>query len=429
MTDLHPELSSKAALPVHRARDFFLARQPILNRDQDLFAYELLFRGAEAGPANVTDDLAATASVIAHASELGMENVIGASLAFINVDAAVLMSDFIYFLPKQKVVLEILETVEVTDKIIARVQELGRAGYSFALDDVVADSAGLQKLLPFIDIIKVDITEMDWDSLACLTRQFKQAGKTLLAEKVEGLEQFQHCLDMGFDYFQGYYFARPTVLTGRKLSPPQIALMQLMAQILSEAELPDIERSIKEDASLGLSLLRLVNAPSSGIAQRIDSLNQALQMLGRHQVQRWLQILLYAEPSKSRGAASPLLMLATTRGKLLELMAQKIRPSDRKTANIAFTVGIMSLMDALFDMPMEAILKQLSVADEVRDALLFRTGIYGDMLKLVECIERINTSGPLVAPLLKRLQLSTEQLYALQLAAFEWSNTVSHHAN
>lgn len=429
MTHLIPALSPETAPPTHRAKDFFLARQPILNRDQDLYAYELLFRSAKEGPANVTDDLSATASVIAHAADLGMENVIGASLAFINVDATVLMNDFIHFLPRHKVVLEILETVEVTDKLAARVQELVRAGYTFALDDVVADSNGLQMLLPFVDIIKVDITEMNWDMLAHLGRQFKQAGKTLLAEKVEGLEQFQRCLDIGFDYFQGYYFARPTILSGRKLSPSQVAIMQVMTQLMSEADLADIERSIKQDASLGLGLLRLVNAPSSTVTRRIDSLSQALQVLGRHHVQRWLQILLYAEPGKLRGATSPLLILATTRGKLLELMAEKVRPGDHNMANIAFTVGIMSLMDALFAMPMEDILKQLLVVDDVRNALLFRSGVYGDMLRLAECIEQINTSGPLLAPLLKRLQLTTEQLYALQLAAFEWSDTVSNNAN
>jgi len=429
MPALAPDFSSETVIPMHRARDFFLARQPILNRDQNLFAYELLFRSAEAGPANVTNDLAATASVIAHASELGLENVIGSSLAFINIDAAVLMSDVIHFLPRHKLVFEILETVEVTDEVIARVRELVYAGYSFALDDVVADSDSLQKLLPLVDIVKIDINEMNSQRLEHLSRQFKLAGKTLLAEKVERVEQFQHCLDLGFDYFQGYYFARPIVLSGKKLSPSQVAIMRLMTQLLSEADLADIERSIKQDASLGLTLLRLVNAPSAGIPQRIDSLSQALQILGRQQVQRWLQILLYAESGKSRGATSPLLVLATTRGKLLELMAEEIRPGDRNMANIAFTVGILSLTDALFDMPMEDILKQLSVVDEVRNALLFRSGIYGDMLKLVECIEQINTSGPMVAPLLERLQLSIDQLYALQLAAFEWSDTVSHSAN
>lgn len=429
MADIVLDTRPKMGGHGQRVKEFFLARQPILDRDQDLFAYELLFRRTVTGPADVTDDLSATASVIAHASELGLDNVIGSSLGFINVDATVLTSDFIHFLPKQKVVLEILETVEVTDRIVARVEELAQAGFSFALDDVVANSDAVQRLLPLVDMIKIDITDMGRDTLSQLSRHFKGKNKTLLAEKVESFEQFQHCLDLDFDYFQGYYFARPTVLTGKKLSPSQVAIVQLMAQLISEAELSEIERSIKQDASLGLTLLRLVNAPVIRVTPRIDSISQALRLLGRQQIQRWLQILLYAETGKSKGASSPLLALATTRGRLLELIAEKIRPGDRNMAGIAFTVGIMSLLDALFGVPMEDILKRLSVADEVRDALLSRGGIYGDMLKLVESIDQIETNGPLVEPLLEKLHLSAEQLYELQVAAFEWSDVVSNSAH
>lgn len=419
------EMGSRA----QRVKEFFLARQPILNRDQDLYAYELLFRRKVTGPADVTDDVCATATVIAHASELGLDNVIGSFLGFINVDATVLASDFIHFLPKQKVVLEILETVEVTDRIVARVEELAHAGFSFALDDVIANSDAVQRLLPVVDFVKIDITGMGLDQLSQLSGHFKRMNKTLLAEKVESLEQFQYCLDLDFDYFQGYYFARPTVLTGKKLSPSQVAIMQLMAQLISEAELAEIERSIKQDASLGLTLLRLVNTPVARAIPRIDSIAQALRLLGRQQIQRWLQILLYAETGKSKGTGSPLLALATTRGRLLELMAEKIRPGDRNMAGIAFTVGIMSLLDALFGVPMEEILKRLSVADEVRAALLSRSGIYGNMLKLVESIDQIETNAPMVAPLLEKLELSAERLYALQVAAFEWSDMVANSAH
>lgn len=419
------DLALNSSEESHRARDFFLARQPILNRDQRLVAYELLFRSAAAGPANVVDDLAATASVIAHASELGMENVIGSSLGYVNIDATVLMSDFVQFLPHDKVVLEILETVKVNDQIIGRVTELVKMGYTFALDDVVAESADVQKLLPLVDIIKLDITDMKQADLFRLSSQFKRANKRLLAEKVETIQQFQHCLDLGFDYFQGYYFAKPVVLTGKKLSPSQLAVMQLILQLAAEADNAEIERSVKRDASLSLTLLRMVNTPAAGVSQRIDSIGQALLVLGRRHLQRWLQILLYAEPGKAGSSTSPLLMLATTRGRLLELMAQKLTPDDRTKADIAFTVGIMSLMDTLFGLPMEKTLEKISVADEVRQALLSRSGMYGDMLKLVECIEHINESGSQVVPLLKKLGLSSDEFNALQVAAFEWSESIS----
>ena len=424
MSQAAPESSLRA----QRMRDFFLARQPILNREQELVAYELLFRSAAAGPANVTNDLFATASVMAHAAELGMENVIGASLGFLNVNAAVLTSDIVRFLPKEKIVLEILETVKVTDRLVARVAELAAEGYRFALDDITADTEDVQKLLPLVEVVKVDIAAMEGEKLTRLAREFKAAQKKLLAEKVENLSQFQNCLDLGFDYFQGYYFAKPFILSGKKLSPSQLAIVQLMGQLASEADTADIARTIKQDASLGLMLLRLVNTPAAGVSQRIDSLGQALTVLGRRQVQRWLQILLYAEPKKAGSASPPLLTLATTRGRMLELMAEKLQPGNRNVADLAFTVGIMSLMDVLFGMPMENILEKLSVADDVRKALQSRQGLYGDMLKLAESIERLEEAESEIAPLLIKLQLRPDDFYEIQLAAFEWSDSIARDA-
>ncbi len=422
------DLLSDPLLDTHRVKEFFLGRQPILNRNQHLIAYELLFRRADVSAASVVDDLAATASVIEHASELGMENVVGSSLGFVNIDANVLMSDFVQFLPRQKVVLEILETVKVTDSVLARVAELKRLGYTFALDDVISDSEDVRRLLPLVDIIKVDLVGMRPADLSQLSRQFKNAKKRLLAEKVENIDQFKLCLDLGFDYFQGYYFAKPVILSGKKLSPSQMALIQLMALLNSDAENAEIESAIKREASLSLNLLRMVNSPALGTGNRIDSLRQALLVLGRRHLQRWLQILLYAEPTKTAGTLSPLLVLATTRGKLLELMANRIKPGNHNVADTAFTVGIMSLMDTLFGTPMEKILEQIAVVDTVSDALLSRSGLYGEMLTLVEHFERLEESSSLLLPALNRLQLTIEDIREMQLSAYEWSEQVAHHS-
>ncbi|WP_420473232.1 EAL and HDOD domain-containing protein [Noviherbaspirillum sp. ST9] len=416
-----------AAIPL-KVREFFLARQPILDRSQALVAYELLFRNAEVGPARVTSDLSATASVIAHASQLGMEKVIGDSIGYLNVDAAVLMSDIFKFLPREKVVLEIVETMKVTPEILARIEHLVADGFRFALDDVITDSDDVQQLLPLVDVIKFDLRDMPLSALLKLTPRFKLSKKKLLAEKVETREQFQTCLELGFDYFQGYYFAKPVILSGKKLSPSQLSVMQLMSLINSEADNSDIERAIKKDVSLCFNLLRLVNTPAVGSPRRIDSVTQALMILGRNQLRRWLQIMLYAEPCKKGQAMTPLLRLATTRGKLLELIAQQVEPRNRGMADTAFTVGIMSLMDTLFSIPMEEILEQVSVVDAVSDALMHRTGVYGGMLSLVEQMERIEEAGPMLDNLVDQFRLSSEDLVNLQLSAFEWSDSVARYA-
>ncbi|WP_151631846.1 EAL and HDOD domain-containing protein [Noviherbaspirillum aerium] len=412
------------AIPL-RVREFFLARQPILDRNQSLVAYELLFRNAASGPARVTSDLSATASVIAHTSQLGMEKVVGESLGYINVDAAVLMSDIFQFLPREKVVLEIVETLKVTPEILDRVGQLVKAGFRFALDDVITDGDDVRQLLPLVEIVKFDLRDMPLSALLKLTAQFKAAGKKLLAEKVETPEQFKTCLDLGFDYFQGYYFAKPVILSGKKLSPSQLAIMHLMNQIRSDADTADIESSVKKDVTLCFNLLRLVNSPAIGAGRRIDSVSQALMLLGRNQLQRWLQIMLYAEPCKKGHNMTPLLTLAATRGKLLELIAQQVDPRNRALADTAFTVGIMSLMDSLFSIPMAQILEQISVVDEVSNALLYRTGPYGEMLRLAEHMERVEEAGSMLDDLILRFQLSDHDLYHLQLSAFEWGDNVA----
>ena len=415
-------VESEVQIPMPYANQFFLARQPILNRSQRLVAYELLYRNAEVHEARVTDGTHATASVIAHASELGMEQVVGDQLAFVNVDTTGLMSDFIHFLPNDKVILEVLESVEPTPEVLKRLQELKQAGYKFALDDVANENDAVTALRPLMDVIKVDIKQIERSRLPALARNLRNPNQKLLAEKVETVEEFRECMDLGFEYFQGYYFARPVILSGKKIAPSQLSIMHLLDLLNRDADQREVERSVKHDPLISLNLLRLVNTPAVGARFRINSVGHALIVLGRRQLQRWLQILLYV---KGAEFDSPLLQMATTRGKTMELVMGQVRPAERVAADIGFTVGIMSLMDALFSVRMGEILDCVNVLDEVRDALLHREGDYGDVLRLIELIERAQ-EGQELTGILHKLDLAPSALYALQREAFEWVNEYAH---
>ena len=415
-------VESEVQIPMPYANQFFLARQPILNRSQRLVAYELLYRNAEVHEARVTDGTHATASVIAHASELGMEQVVGDQLAFVNVDTTGLMSDFIHFLPNDKVILEVLESVEPTPEVLKRVQELKQAGYKFALDDVAGENDAVTALRPLMDVIKVDIKQIERSRLPALARNLRTPNQKLLAEKVETVEEFRECMDLGFEYFQGYYFARPVILSGKKIAPSQLSIMHLLDLLNRDADQREVERSVKHDPLISLNLLRLVNTPAVGARFRINSVGHALIVLGRRQLQRWLQILLYV---KGAEFDSPLLQMATTRGKTMELVMGQVRPAEKVAADIGFTVGIMSLMDALFSVRMGEILDCVNVLDEVRDALLHREGDYGDVLRLIELIERAQ-EGQELTGILHKLDLAPSALYALQREAFEWVNEYAH---
>jgi len=401
--------------------EFYLARQPILGRDQKLVAFELLFRAApEHEDAQLTDYAAATAAVISHASQLGMHQVVGEQVAFVNVDEVVLMSDFVRFLPPDKVILEILETVQPTPQLLGRIRELKELGFKFALDDVIGHSDQVSKLRNLVDVIKVDLQGVGRDGLAELVHALRGPHQKLLAEKVETVEEFQLCLELGFEYFQGYYFARPAILSGKKITPSELVLLRLLDLIHSEADNEAIEAAVKRDALLSLNLLRLVNGYLTGTGvPRVESISQALAQLGRSQLQRWVQILLYSGPEGNVELNSPLLQLATTRGRLLELMTLTVRPGDVAGANTAFTVGILSLMDALFDVPMRTILDKVEISREVRTALLERGGDYGAMLSVAEGLERAEPGRDMAAAL-ARLGLSVKQVREIELAAFGW---------
>jgi len=423
-----PEMTDTASLdhanlPL-RVRDFYLGRQPVLDRNQALVGYELLFRGAAQGDADL-QGMSATAAVIAHTAQLGLARAIGDATCFLNVDREVLFSDIFAFLPRERTVLEIVATVDPDEAVLARMRSLSGHGFRFALDGIDGDSARLQRLLPLIAFVKLDLRATRRDGMASLVERLQGLGKKVIAEKVETRDEYHACLDAGFDCFQGYYFARPAVLGGRKLSPSQAALLALMQLVASDVDNADIERAVKRDVTLALNLLRLVNTPAVGARQRIESVSQALIVLGRRQLQRWLQIMLYAEPGARGHNQTPLLMLATTRGRLMELLAQRLRPGQRFLGDIAFTVGIMSLMDVLFGIPMADIVDQIPVSDEIRAALLQRQGFFGELLRLAEHIEQ---SDEEVLPSLKALAISGDDMVELEMSAFQWSDSVVRYA-
>ena len=421
---MHADPTAAVSVP---SNDFFLARQPILGRDQHLVAFELLFRAAgEDDDAKLTDGAAATAAVISHASQLGMEQVVGEQLAFVNVDEVVLMSDFVRFLPAHKVILEILETVQPTEQLLARVAELKELGFKFAVDDVVEHSAELYKLVALVDVIKVDVKGLQPEELARLADSLKNTGKKLLAEKVETLDEFRLCMELGFEYFQGYYFARPVILTGKKITPSEMGILRLLELVNSNADSQAIETAVKRDALISLNLLRLVNSRAAPGPQ-IESLSQALSQLGRRQLSRWLQILVYTSAGQV-DLDSPLLQLATTRGKLLEMMTLHVRPGDTASADRAFTVGIMSLADALFSVPMADILDNVEVADDVRAALLDRGGDFGTMLRVAELLEAADCGRKLAAAL-RRVGLTVTEIREIELAAFNWVREMTHEVH
>ena len=407
-------------------QDIFIARQPIVDRKESLVAFELLFRsahGATASGVMEVDDTHATAQVLVNAfAEMGIADVLGTHRGFINLNAEILHSDLIELLPKQQVMLELLETIKIDASIIARCHELKAKGFSLALDDVVELTDDIKPLLSIVEVVKLDLMLVDPARLPALVKELKRYPVKLLAEKVEDHEQARRYMEMGFDLFQGYHFARPEMLSGKRSDPSKMVLIRLLSMMFEEADNDKIEEAFKEHADLTYNLMRMVNSVGAGLSTKVSSLKHGLLVLGRQPLRRWVQLLLYAS-SKGEITASPLMQLAATRGKLLELVAQQERPSDPDYADRAFMVGMLSLLDTLLGEPLPDILARMNLQEEVVAALLLHEGSLGELLTLCERIE----TGDIAAiqeKLCVRPGLTVDMLNKAQLEALGWANNI-----
>jgi EAL and modified HD-GYP domain-containing signal transduction protein len=399
---------------------FWLGRQPILDLKSSTIGYELLFRSDSANAATIDDDKMATATVINHAfGELGIASVLGEGRGFINFDADLLLSEVVELLPPERTVIEILEHTKITPEVVERCRELRELGFSFALDDIVQLGGETEQLLPLVDIVKVDVLASQAEQLTELVARARGTGRMqLLAEKVDTREQADRCRELGFDLFQGYFFAKPVVMQGKRNDPSRRVLMQLLQQIVADNDTGSLEETFKQAPDLSYKLMRLVNSVAIGARSPIQSLPHAIKILGRAQLQRWVQVLLFTSQG-SAGFQSPLLNMAAARGKFMELLAAKT--NDRRWSDRAFMTGILSLLDTLLEMPMNDVLAQLSLPDDVCAALLQRRGELGQYLLVIEALERADAAE--VSRLLASGKpCSTADLAQLQITALCWSN-------
>lgn len=406
-------------------QDIFLGRQPILDRKGNVTAYELLFRSSQDNRAGRIDDVAATATVIDHAfSTMGVDAVLGVHRGFINFDEALLLNDVVELLPRDKVVIELLETVPATPQVLARLRQLKAAGFMLALDDYLGDREQKEALFALVDVVKVEISGFEPAALERAVRDLRRYPVRLLAEKVDTHEQVQRCLSAGFEMFQGYYFAKPVILTARRVSPAAQAILRLVGLVVADAEMPEIEAIFRENPDLAVGLLRIVNSVAVGVRQRIDSVRQAIVVLGRNQLNRWLQILVFAigDPSGANHP-SPLTILASTRGRVMEMLATAIGKADSGLREKAFMAGMLSLTDTLLGIPLADILAPLPLATEVKEALLERKGTLGALLELTEMLETGDAAG--IRAALKPLPgLSAQTINQVQMEAMAWADAL-----
>jgi c-di-GMP phosphodiesterase len=363
--------------------DFFIGRQPIFDRHLRVYAYELLYRHANVDRAVITNAETASAEVLFNSLiEIGLDRLVGNHKAFCNFtrDFLIKIADLPF--SNDQVVIEVLESVLPEPEVIDTIKTLSRRGHMIALDDFVV----CEELIPLIkvaDIIKIDVRTQSRAKVTgelSYLRQFKPL--KFLAEKVESHEDYLFCRELDFDYFQGFFFSKPQIVSGQKLPHSRLAILNLLAELHQcEIDLNKLQKIIETDVNLSVKLLRLINSCFYSLPSKIKSIRHAIIFLGLLHIRNWAcMVAIGSVDDKPR----ELMTMSLVRAKMCEMLCGT---KDKDSKAMFFTVGLFSLLDTIFDMPMEKLLDYMPLTKEVNNALLYRQGIAGDALGCVEAYE------------------------------------------
>lgn len=392
-----------------------IGRQPIFDKALNTVAYELLFRDCDGkNRATIRDGDQATSEVILTAfTEIGLKNLFDGKPAFLNLTRSFL--DGTVPLPNLagKVVLEVLEHIPVTDETVAAVQRLADQGYTIALDDVVYHP----QLDPFVDaaqILKLDLLAQDHDKLAETARQMRVRGKKLLAEKVETHAEFEFCQSLGFDYYQGYFFCRPEVLTLKAMPANKLQVIRILSKLQDpDGRVADLENEISLDVTLSYRLLRYINSAHFALRQEIESISQAIMLLGWDNIRSIATLIIM---SRIEDKTIDLFKTGLIRARMCSLLAGKIQPG---AEDRFFTAGLLSIIDALMDLPMQEVMEQLSLSDELQNALVHHQGELGEALANV--IDYVSGKANTV----KSTRYNMDDLTEIYLKALQWADATA----
>ncbi|MGO8974383.1 MAG: EAL and HDOD domain-containing protein [Steroidobacteraceae bacterium] len=340
------------------------ARQPILTADGKTFGYEVLYRGARVDAPVETVPTAQTARVLCEAlGNLGLDRIVGSAKLFVNFDQELLESDHPLILPPGRAVVEILETVAPTPRVFETLDDLRKYGIGIAFDDFLFQPNALA-FLDRVDYVKVDVIAAA-DQLESYAQQLRAYNVPLIAEKVETHAQFVACQAMGFNLFQGYFFSRPELMRARILDPAQIGVVALIARLQNpDIEAAELADAIGKDLALAYSILRLANSAAFSRRRRIGSIADAVVLLGHDVIRQWAALLLLRRLGDHK--SPELHLLALVRGRMCQALGA---PHCGRDSNELFTVGLLSVLDALLDRSMESLVNELALAPTLREAL------------------------------------------------------------
>lgn len=396
-------------------QDAFVGRQPIFNHHSKVIGYELLYRrSSQADRAEILDKDAATTDVIINAfASIGINSIIGDAKAFINFTRNFILGKNPIPLHPKRVVVEVLEETEIDKPLIDALRDLTQRGFTIALDDVI-DPKNVLPLLDVVQIVKMELPRLSKAQIISYAAYYRQRGLKVVAEKVETLEEFEFCKDISIDFYQGYYLCKPNLVKGRKLKPSTITRLRLLQKIHDPyVDFKDIEKIVSEDVAISYRILQLVNSAFYGRRRDVESIHQAIALLGLDQVRKWFTLFFILEMGDK---PTELLTIALVRAQMCEFLA---KAKGLRDIEKYFLVGLLSVLDALTDLPLDQVINTLPISNDMRDGLVNHTGAAGDIMLSVLAYEQGNWDA------VEKINLPTQTIRDAYLNSLQFARTIT----
>ncbi len=398
----------------------FVGRQPIFDRDQNVFGYELLFRSGSTTNANLAGqgDMVSLSLMNNSLTVIGLEALTGGKKAFVNITRKLLLDGDYTVLPKDVVVIELLENITPDDEVLDACKKLKDAGYTLALDDMVSEK-GYESLLGLVDIVKVDFRGVAPQERIALAQRLAGLDVKLLAEKVETREEYAEAVEANHDLFQGYFFSKPQIIEGQELSGLKQNYLRLMAEVNRlDINFDQLEQVIRSDVSLSAKLLRYLNSASFGVKNRIDSVKHALVLLGVKPLKKWVTLITMSHIGKD--APDELMVNSLIRARFCELIAQHTGLAERQFD--VFMMGMMSVLDVMLGQPIEEVMASLPLPPDVKATLAGEETPLSNLYAFSLACERVNRSR--AVELAQSLGVPESQADQVYFDAIVWADQV-----
>ena len=400
--------------------NIFLARQAIYDDNCKAIAYELLHRNSKENKFcyDISED-EATIKLISNSVVIGLTELVNDKIAFINFTNQLIIDEFPSLLPKDRVIIEILESVKPTNEVMLVLHKLKGMGYKFALDDVNYSSS-FWEFGDLIDIYKIDFlatTKKEREELISSIKLINPNAK-LLAEKVEVKEEYEEAKKNGFSYYQGFFFSKPLMMTGRDMPVRNFTCFNILSELLDkEFDINKVEQIIKSDVAISFKIMKMLNSASFGFIQKISSIKQAIMLIGREALSKWLTIIAMSEMQSSN--EEEITKSIIIRARFCELIAEKIN-SPKSTQ--CFLAGLFSNLDVYMQKNMDEIISDLPVEEELKEALVGKKNEINKILKLVISYERADNEA--ISKLCNSIGMDENILVDLYIESINWQNNL-----